>query len=217
MTLTKTGGFAGLLCAATYLFGFALLVSLLAPYGYGTNQLDTAGIAALIDARPGIMIAWNTVIYIVNALALLVLVVALSTRLAPSAPGWAQVAKGAGMIWAALVLGAGMIANTAVERAATLYPTDPAGAAEAWHALHLIELGLGGGNEIAGGFWILTVSIAALRSAVFSRALTGLGIVIGLSGLLTIMPPAGEIAGALFGLGAIVWFIWVGLALLRSR
>ena len=34
MTLERTGGFAGLLCAATYIFGFVFLISLIKfPFG----------------------------------------------------------------------------------------------------------------------------------------------------------------------------------------
>ena len=60
-------------------------------------------------------------------------------------------------------------------------------------------------------------SASALRALVyraFGKIVTGLGLLTGLGGLLTILPPLGEVAGAVFGLGAIAWFIAVGLALL---
>lgn len=212
MTLSGIGGVAALICAVTYVIGFALLVTLLAPLGYGTAQIDAAAVVAFIEARPGVMIAWNTTIYVANAIALIVLVVALADRLSP-APGWASVTRAFGLIWAALVLGAGTIANAAVERAAYLGPIDPQGAAETWFLLHTVELGLGGGNEIAGGVWILSISIAAARGCRLPRIANGLGLLTGLGGLLTILPPLGDTAGTVFGLGAIVWFIAVALAL----
>ncbi|MCB1331774.1 MAG: DUF4386 family protein [Maritimibacter sp.] len=217
MTLEKTGGFAALACAATYLFGFALLVTLLAPLGFGSNEIDAAAIVAYIDARPGILLTWNTVIYIVNALALAVLVVALHARLAPATPGWAAVARAFGLIWATLVLGAGMLANVTVERVGQLATTDAAAAADLWEVLHAVELGLGGGNEIAGGVWILTVSLAGLLGRSLGRIPAWIGIVTGASGLVTILPPLGDTAGAVFGLGAIVWFIAMGVVLVRRR
>ncbi len=217
MTIERAGGLAGLVCAATYLIGFALLVTLLAPLGFGSANIDAAGVVGFIDARPGILIAWNTAIYIVNALALAVLVVALRTRLSPVRPGLADVSLAFGLIWAALVLAAGMLANVAVERAAVLYPTDPAAAADLWATLHAVELGLGGGNEIAGGVWIVVVSLGGLLAAVLPRMLSLLGILVGAAGLVTILPPVGDAAGAVFGLGAIAWFIGVGLVLLRTR
>jgi hypothetical protein len=212
MTFSRIGGIAALICAATYLFGFALLVTALAPLGFGTSDIDPAAVVAFIDAQTGLMITWNTTIYVMNALALAVLVVALSERLSPL-PGWAAVSQAFGLIWAALVLGSGMIANVGVERAAQLFPIDPQEAAEIWATLHAVELGLGGGNEIAGGVWILCVSIAAARAGLLSRVTNALGVLTGLGGLVTVFPALGDAAGAVFGLGAIAWFLGVGAAL----
>lgn len=216
MSLSRIGGLAALICAATYLIGFVLLVTLLAPLGFGTSDIDPAAVVAFINAQTGLMIAWNTTIYVVNALALTVLVIALSERLSPL-PGWAAVSRAFGLIWAALVLGAGMIANVAVERAAQLFPGDAEAAADIWTTLHAVELGLGGGNEIAGGVWILCVSIAAALAGLLPRITNALGVLTGLGGLATVFPPLGDVAGAIFGLGAIAWFVAVGAALtLRS-
>ena len=215
MTLTRIGGLAALVCGATYLIGFALLVTVLAPLGYGTDDIDAAAVAAFSVDHAGLLIAWNTTIYVVNALALAVLVVALAAHLDGLRPAWAAVTRATGLIWATLVLGAGMIANVAVERTASLFPTDPEGAADLWSVLHAVELGLGGGNEIAGGFWILLVSVAAWGSRALPRGAAGLGLLCGGAGVVTILPALGDTAGAVFGLGAIAWFLWVGAALIR--
>ncbi len=217
MIFQRLGGFAGLTCAATYLFGFAFLVTLLAPLGYGTIDIDAKAVVAFIDANPGLLILWNSVIYILNALALSVLVVVLHTRLKPATPEWAAVTRALGLIWATLVLGAGMIGNVAVERAAHLFPTDPERAVEIWEALHAVELGLGGGNEIAGGVWILLVSLAGLIGRSIGKVAVGLGLLTGAGGLATLIPAIGDAAGAVFGLGAIAWFIAVGLGLAFDR
>ena len=217
MTLSRSGGLAALICAATYLVGFALLVTVLAPLGYGTNDVDTPAVAAFIHESPGVLIAWNTTIYIANALALVVLVVALAARTRPRLPGLSAVTQAAGLIWAALVLGAGMIANVAVERAAHLYPTDPEGAAALWSVLHAVEQGLGGGNEIAGGFWLLSAGIAGWFARTLPGPVAALGVLTGIGGLATLLPPFGDAAGAVFGLGAIAWFVAVGAVLLGSK
>lgn len=215
MTLRKAGGLAALTCAATYLFGFALLVTVLAPLGFGSDEIDPVAVAAFIADRPGVLIAWNTLIYVVNALALAVLVVALHRQIAESRPDAAALTGAIGLIWATLVLGAGMIANVAVERTHAI-AADPEAAASLWQTLHAVELGLGGGNEIAGGAWILAVSLAGLASGTFGRVTAGIGAISGFAGLVTILPPLGETAGAVFGLGAIAWFVAVGLVLLRG-
>lgn len=216
MTLTRIGGIAALLCGATYIFGFVLLVTLLAPLGFGSNDIDVPAVVAFAEARPGVLLTWNTVIYVLNSLALAVLVVALAERLAPL-PGWAAATRAFGLIWAALVLGAGMIANVAVERAAYLAPSDPEGAAALWSVLHSVELGLGGGNEIAGGVWIAAVSAAGLIGGLLPRWLCALGLLTGLGGLATVIPALGETAGAVFGLGAIAWFLATGAVLAMGR
>lgn len=168
-----------------------------------------------IADRPGLLIAWNTVIYVVNALALIVLVTALRQGIAVARPDAAALTGAIGLIWATLVLGAGMIANVAVERTHAL-AADPEAAASLWLTLHAVELGLGGGNEIAGGAWILAVSVAALACGLFGRVTAGIGALSGMAGLLTILPPLGEVSGAVIGLGAIVWFVAGGVALLRT-
>ena len=217
MTLQKAGGLAALTCAATYLYGFALLVTVLAPLGFGGGGIDTAAVVEFITNRPGVLIGWNTAIYIVNALALIVLVVALAKLLESHVPDWSALTKAFGLVWSTLVLGAGMLANVAVERVGIINQTDPAAAIDLWTTLHAVELGLGGGNEIAGGVWILTVSFAAMVSGVLPRLLCALGILVGGSGFVTLFPPVGDVAGAVFGLGAIAWFIGIGLVLTFRR
>jgi hypothetical protein len=186
----------------------------LAPLGYGTDAIDAAAVVAFAAERPGLLVAWNTTIYVVNALALTVLVVALHRQVVHAAPDAAALASAIGLIWAGLVLAAGMIANVAVERAHAL-AADPEAAAALWRTLHAVELGLGGGNEIAGGAWIAGVSLAAFRARVLGRTIAVLGALTGLGGLATVLPPLGETAGAVFGLGAIAWFLAMGAHLLR--
>ncbi|MBU2991661.1 hypothetical protein Q4555_16035 [Octadecabacter sp. 1_MG-2023] len=217
MKLQTIGGLAGLTCAATYMFGFALLVTLLAPLGFGTGNIDARAVVRFTESNTGLLILWNSVIYIVNALALAVLVVAIQTRLRANTPDWAAITHALGLIWATLVIGAGMIANVAVERAAVLAPTDFERAVTLWKTLHAVELGLGGGNEIAGGVWIGGVSIAGWIGRSLGKVTVGLGLLTGAGGLLTLIPVLGDTAGAVFGLGAIAWFIAIGLTLILQR
>ncbi|UWQ16395.1 hypothetical protein [Jannaschia sp. M317] len=217
MTLIRIGGVAALICAATYLVGFVLLMTLLAPLGYGTTDIDASAVLGFNAVRPGVLTAWNSTIYVLNALALIVLVVALSEWLASQTPGWASVTREIGLVWAALVLGAGMIANVALVRAAHLHAADPAAAEVLWTTLHAVELGLGGGNEIAGAVWIGCVSLAGRVGESLGRLVIYLGLLTGLGGLLTVVPAFGDAAGAVFGLGAIAWFLAIGFQLFGAR
>ena len=217
MTMQRIGGIAALVCAATYIFGFVLLVTMFAESGFGTDRIDAAGVVQFTVENQALMITWNTVIYVLNSLALAVLVVSLASRLKAKSPDWGTITLAFGLIWTTLVLGAGMIGNVTTEKMAVLAPKNFEAAVQTWEALHAVELGLGGGNEIAGGVWILCVSIAGLLYQSFGKIIVGLGLLTGFGGFLTILPPLGEVAGAVFGLGAIAWFIAVGLALLFKR
>jgi hypothetical protein len=98
-----------------------------------------------------------------------------------------------------------------------LYGTDPAQASTVWMAIDSVAQGLGSaGGEILGGTWVLLVSWAALRTGEFSKALNYLGVLIGVTGLISAVPGLSLVA-AIFGLGKIVWSIWLGIVMLRSK
>ncbi|WP_342077085.1 hypothetical protein [Yoonia sp. SS1-5] len=210
------GGTAAFVCAGTYIFGFVVLLTLLAPSGYGANDADPAAIAAFIAENTGLMIIWNLAIYVVNGLALAALAVTLGMYFAGTSPHLAQMVRSFGMLWATLVVGAGMVANVGIAAVAEKFATAPDDAVRIWEVISLVENGLGGGNEIAGSVWAILIAIAAMALPRPPRALALFSVVIGVSGLLTIIPQTGELPGAIFGLGYIVWFIWVGILLIRD-
>ena len=97
-----------------------------------------------------------------------------------------------------------------------VYGQNPAQAGSAWLSLNFVVDGLGGGNEIVGGLWVLLVSWAGLRAGGLPRALNYLGVLVSLAGLVTVVPALGEV-GAIFWLGSILWFVWLGIAMLRTN
>ena len=52
MPFSRIGGLAALVCAGTYMIGFALLVTWLAPLHFGNELIDPDRVAALICAHP---------------------------------------------------------------------------------------------------------------------------------------------------------------------
>ena len=80
--------------------------------------------------------------------------------------------------------------------------------------VNTIVEGMGGGNEIVGGLWVLLLSIAAIKADDLSRKFNYLGIFVGFFGILTIYPA--EILTEVFGLSQIVWFSWLGLIMLKQ-
>jgi len=125
-----------------------------------------------------------------------------------------QTATAFGLIWAGLVMASGTIYNVGMETVVDLHGTDPAQAATVWLAIESVFDGLSG-LEIVGGVWVLLISWAALRAGELPRALHYLGAVIGVAGIISAVPGSSEIV-MIFGLGQIVWFVWLGLVMLRD-
>lgn len=204
------------ICGATYIFGFVLLFTYLAPSGYGMDGSDPAVIVGFLVENPGLMSLWNLSIYVVNGLALAGLAVVSAARFAPKAPVLSQAIQTFGLLWATLVVGAGMVANVGNAVVLSHYDADPEKAVLMWQIFSAIENGLGGGNEIAGSVWGILYAVAVFKTKAFGRALGWFSVVIGVAGLSTIIPALGDAGGAIFGLGYIAWFFWVAIAWARS-
>ncbi len=212
----RIGGLAAILAAATYLVGFWFYFTIIEPARYGSSQIDPVQHVAFLVENQQLMHLWNLVIFIVNAILMVVISVALYHRIKSGSEELAQTATAFGLIWAGLILASGMVANISLEAIVKLSTTDLEEAATLWRALSTVEAGLGGGNEITGGMWILLVSWAAQWAKAIPSAINMLGIAIGAAGVATMAPALTE-AATVFGLGFILWFILVGLALLFGR
>ncbi len=213
--MPRLGGTAALICGATYVFGFVVLLTILAPSGYGSTHANPEKIVAFVVDHVALMTFWNSLIYIVNGLALMALAWCLQSIFRPSPA--AGLTGYLGLAWSAMVIGAGMVGNVAVRETAALHRTDPEAAVALWRTLSAVENGLGGGNEVLGGVWIISVSVVSIGRGILPKMLRALGVIIGVAGLFTIMPAAADLGGAVFGLGFIVWFFWIGVVLLRHR
>lgn len=210
--LQKAGGIAALLQALTYIVGFAAIATVLDPGN--TEQWSALQKLEYTLDRKWMFQLWTLFIYVVFGIALVVLSVALHDRLRVRSPAMAQVATAFGLIWAGLAIASGMVASVGLETVDALHARDNAQAASAWIVIGAIQNGLGGGVEIVGGLWVLLTSVAALQDRQLPKALNYLGIAIGIAGVLTLVPPLAEL-GAVFGLGQIIWFAWLGVHMLR--
>ena len=128
----------------------------------------------------------------------------------------ARTATAFGIIWSVLVIASGMIYNVGMETAVSLHAANPEQAATVWLAIESVFNGLGGGVEVVGGIWVLLLSAAALGSGSLSRAFNYFGFLVGVAGIVSVVPALAEISASLFGLTQIVWFAWLGMALLRQ-
>ena len=210
-TLQKFGGFAALYMALAHITGLVIFVAVL---DY-INIKDVAQKVAMNIENQMVVFSTNLLMYVFFGFFLIILSLALYHRLKSSAPALMQVATAIGIIWAGSLIASGMVANAGLASIVPLYATDPAQAALTWQAIESVANGLGNANgEILGGLWVLLVSIAAFR--ILPKGLNILGLIIGVVGILTIIPALNAFV-AVFGLGQIIWFIWMGIVLLRTK
>ncbi len=209
--LQKIGGVAALVNAAAYIVGLGLALTLLMPV---LDSSPEQYLTFLADHRT-LMYLWNLVIYLLAGVFMVPLVLAVHERLKAGAPGLTQIATAFGLIWAVTVIASGMIIISNLGVVADLFAEDPVQAATVLTALSAVERGLGGALELPGGIWILLLSWVALRTGGFPKLLSYLGVVIGVAGVLTVVPALYE-AGTVFGLGFILWFVGAAVVMLRG-
>lgn len=212
-SLQKSGGIAALLHAAAYVIGMVLGFALIFPL------LDAAPeqYLAFVADNQALVYLWNLISYWGSAITLVIMALALYERLKGGSPALAQIATAFGLIWAGLIIASGnlMLHNLGV--VAGLYSQDPAQAATAWTVLESVEVGITSGNELVGSLWVLLLSVAALRTGQLNRALNILGVLLGVAGMLTIVPALYDGLVMVFGPGMVVWSIWLGIVLLRRK
>lgn len=211
-SIQKMGGIGALIAAGTFVVGLAMFVTIFSDF---VSTSDPASAVKFIADNQVPLYVWNITITIVFGIVLVPLVLAIQDRLHDAQSPVARVASVFGLIWSGVIIATGMITNIAYGTVADLQPTDPETAASVWASLDAVANGLGGGNEVLGGVWVLGVSIVALRERLFARWTNYLGVVMGVAGLATVVPQL-ENVGAIFGLGLIVWFIAVGTTLIRD-
>lgn len=212
-TLQKFGAFAALYMAAVYLFGIVLFLVVL---DYASLTTPAQRVALNVDKQM-IVFASNLLMYVVFGLFLIVLSLALYDRLKTGAPALMQMATAVGIVWAGSLIASGMVANAGLAVIVPMYDKDPAQAALTWQGIETVANGLGFANgEILGGLLTLLVSLAALRTGSLPKWLNILGIVIGAVGIVSVIPGLPGVI-EVYGLSKIVWFTWLGIAMLRSQ
>lgn len=211
----RVGGIAALVKAATYLVGFVVMGAYLGPRGLTDAQGDPAASLAFLLDNQTAMYSWYLVLYIVGGFALVSLVLGVHARLKTTTGTLMQTATVTGITWAALLLASGLVALVGQQAVIELAATEPMLAASTWSSVSVVQDALGGGIEIVGAVWVLLASVAAIRSGALGYRLPALGIAIGVAGAWTLVPAVADDAASLFGIGFIVWFVWMGVSLLR--
>lgn len=214
--LQRVGGIAAIVHGLAYLVAIVFFVGLLSPLLNAGPREHMAFIAE----NHALMYASILISYWLTGATVVVMALAIHERLHGDSPVLAQIATGFGLIWAALIIGSGNLMMADFGVVGTLYAKDPAQAETVWLALDAVETGIVSGNEIVGGLWVLLLSYAALRTDRLNRALNYLGLLLGgigvVTGLFAFIPEVKEVIMS-FGLGMIVWSVWVGITMLRGR
>jgi hypothetical protein len=208
----KVGGLAALYLAAAYLVAMPYFLVFVKDQGV----MDPVAKVALLVGNRNSMQAMYLITYVIFGIVLAILALALYARLRDRSPILAQAATAVGLIWAFVLVASGMIFNAGMAAVVGLHATSPAQAISAWQAIEPVTEGLGGsGGELLGGLWVLLVSVAALRTRGLPRLLNWLGVAIGAAGVLSVVPVLKDL-GLGFGLLQIVWFVWLGIVMLRT-
>jgi hypothetical protein len=211
--LRKMGGIAALYLAAAYLVGIVLFLIVL---DY-PSITDSAQKVTLLVEKQMVIFSTNLIMYVIFGVFLVILALALYDRLKSGAPAIMQVATAIGIIWAGSLIASGMVSNAGIAPVVALYTQDPARAALAWMEIETVASGLGNGNgEILGGLLTLLVSWAAWRAGGLPRGLNILGLLVGAVGIASLLPGLTALTG-MFGISQLVWYVGLGIVLLRGE
>lgn len=209
----KAGGVAALYIALAL---FAAMPYFLLVVDY-LGATTAAAKVALVVASYSSMYAMYLITYVFYGIALGVLAFALYDRMQPHAPATMRVATAIGLLWSVALVASGMIFNYGMTTVVALVKSDPTQARMVWQSVEPIAQALGGaGGELLGGLWVLMVSVVALRSRAYPKALAWFGVVIGSTGLVSVVPLLHD-ASMLFGLMLIAWFVWMGVVLTMTK
>jgi Domain of unknown function (DUF4386) len=211
--LQKAGGISALIAAVTYLFAMALVFTILAPMA--DSSLSFEKYMDFYKANKTIIFIWHFAMYLISGVCLVILALALYERLESDAPTIIKIATVLGLIWASFVFLSGFIVLYGAEMVVNLNRKNPVQAETLKNTIETITLGIDYSDRFLGCLWVGLVSIAGFKTSTFPKLLTIFGVVISTLGLIgTVIPQLSAISYA-FGMGAIVW--WLGLGVILSR
>jgi hypothetical protein len=213
-SLQKAGGVAALIMPVTWVVAGVIFLVVLSDAFLDADVGAAQQVAILADHQGIAALGW-LVGYVLWGFLQVVLALALYDRLKAGAPALAQVATAIGLILATVAYAAGIITVVGIDRVVELHGSSPEQAGALWLALDSVQHGLTGTEDLTG-LWVLLVSWTALRARQLPKALGYVGVVAGVAGLLSLIPPLKEALVVVFALTQMAWSVWLGIVLLRT-
>lgn len=209
--IQKVGGVVSILLALTYINAFIVYGIILV---FPEIMANSARQVEFLTDNQLLLQVMDLITYVIFGILLVILVSAVYHRIKTSSPVLSQIASVFGLIWAGFVIASGMIGNIGLNAVVELGSKDPERAMLIWSSIGIVKEGLGGGNEIVGGIWVLLLSFAFIKKESFPKLFVYLGFIVGLAGILTIYPI--DIFAEIFGISHLFWFILLGILMLRK-
>jgi Na+-driven multidrug efflux pump len=212
--LQKAGGICSLIASATYIFAMGLVLTILTPMA--NTNLGFQEYISFVTVNKTIIYIWNFSMYFINGICLAVLVLALRERLNNGSPQIAKISSVFGFIWTAFVFLSGLIVIFGTESIITLYAKNQNQAEMLKQTIDTITMSIDHSDKLLGSLWVGLVSIAAFRNMVLPKIVNVLGIIISIAGIIGIIIPSLLTISYVFGFGAIIWWLCIGIFMLRK-
>lgn len=204
---------SSLYMALSYLIGIIIFIVILR-YPELTEAVDKVMIT--VEMKSMVFLT-NLIMYVLFGPVLVLFILFLKSMLKSSESVLVKFSSIIGYIWAGSLTACGMIANGALEPISRLFADNPDQAVYLWQMVDSVSTSIGNGNgEILGGLMTLGFGIAMFRDDHFSRGVGVLGIIVGVIGVVSLMPGLADLA-ILFGILQLVWFVLTGFASLRVK
>lgn len=208
------GGYCSTIAGLCFLFGIGVYVRFFLDHQYGDISAPFDSQLRVLSEHSLLLNAWYFIIYIVFGLALLGFQIGVEPL--QKTGGVRQASAVLGYFWMALTIATGMLANVAGPMVVQLASHDREAASFLWYAMQMVIEGIGGGNELVGGLWMITLALTLRGVSAFEQGLRVLAFAVGMMGVLSCAPSLVELGG-IFGVGCIIWFLAMGIRMIRFR
>ncbi|WP_460314118.1 hypothetical protein [Aliiglaciecola aliphaticivorans] len=210
-TQINLAAIASLTCALSFIFGLTLILVWVPDFNDGPSQR-----LQVFTEHPMLMQFWYFIVYIVFAVAILLLSMQITARGTLEHSKMHKLTMLVSYIWSSYIFASGLIAILSIEFLFNAWLPAKGEISEIWQDIYAIQMGLGEGVEWVGGIWMLVMTLTLIEQRRFSRVIHGLGYITAAFGLLTLIPSL-SLVGALFGALQVVWFVCLSLLLFKQN